>query len=158
MPRIVNEPFKLADLCLPIEFTSSYMLPSLFQDQPYEFEVFRLYNILSALRGPDIRGPGIEALKRIMTGRIRVVVFGTYLQYGPVMNSDPLTAFDIAQVKKILKEWFDGNNKVVGFSGRDCLRHYLIHTYYAVQATRSHQIWKNKHQADKLLSVLGKYT
>lgn len=115
------------------------------QDQQAVYEVF------SALRGPDVVGPGMAYIKKVITGRLRTIVFGENALYGPITTKRKLTKTEIEQVKRIVRKWGDTPH---GIPMSDSFYHYASHLASAVRRTRTHKIWGSPKLADELQVVL----
>lgn len=95
------------------------------------------YSVLGAVRGPDNAGTaGAESIKRIITGRIRAIVFTKDCCPGDY-NPEVLTRFDIPNVR--------------GFR-REVPAHYRNHLDDAINGSRGHAIWGGLE--DELLAAL----
>lgn len=96
----------------------------------------RQYDLLCALRGPD--GEGQDDLKRVVTARVRAIVF----EYVPARYEPyKLTPADVDRVREAMRT-LNGPS-----------RHCTAHLALAVRASRSHGIWGGL--ASELIKALG---
>ncbi len=112
------------------------------------------YDIMAAMRGPDVGGGTAEVIKLHVTARIRHIVFGDngnhmiayhdhcYTKNGSYYCKQPLTNEQVTLVSK----------------AREALRyecvggHFVVHLMKAVKATKDHPVWGGL--ADKLIAIL----
>lgn len=122
-------------------------------DQRKELTEKEIYDVVTALRGPDDYNFVSSALKTHVTARLRTIVFySNLIGTGADINYDLLTDNDIKGLEDNLYSESYPSMRMTGGP----LLHYLDHLIHAVRATKDHPIWNNK--VDKLLKVLMKYT
>ncbi len=103
----------------------------------------RLYDLLGALRGPDYIGDDAQALKLLVTARVRSILFGPenpLPSTGLTWSDAPLDLGRIENAKPSIRAL-----KVFGAQdGIQSPVHYLEHLAKAVEATMGHPVWGRK--------------
>jgi len=111
----------------------------------------RPYEILAAVRGPDVdlgeydtlQGYPTDQIKDLVTARVRAIVFEeSSVTEGSLYCSKPFDAEDLDDLKRLMDEV--GRHKEA--------RHFLQHLRRAVQASHEHPIWAQ--YAGEIIEVL----
>lgn len=108
----------------------------------------RIYDILSALRGPDYQVHCLLDLKAEITARLRAIVFGVpehdLLHWG-TFGLYELAVMSRGDVLKVLLAAKDAceirDRHDEGLYVPKSIRHFMAHTRKAIYATTAHPIW-----------------
>ena len=88
----------------------------------------RVYNLISAVRGPDIGA--LHPLKHLVTERIRYIVFQDVNIIDGLVRTDPLNISEL----NTLRDMPD-------FLRTESYHHFIVHLALAVEASIKHPIW-----------------
>ena len=106
----------------------------------------RLYDLMGALRGPDDYSSDAFCLKRLVTARVRSVLFGPGRPKADVnWVSMPLESEDIWGLGKVVCRLRAGGP----------MKHYVGHLRVAVEASAGHRVWGG-HAKALLKALRGK--
>lgn len=103
------------------------------------------YDIMGAIRGPDIEKRSTLTLKALITQRIRHIAFEGVMAGGVsyVTVPNPIGEYDLANIEEAIRE---AKAQVTGAD------HYLGHLASAVRSSLDHPTWGG--HGDKIASAL----
>lgn len=118
------------------------------------------YTLMSSLRGPDLRNPGLKVLKEELTARLRHVA--EVEEYGPLSCSTPFDEEALTRIRQALQaipDWVESilsAQPEIGESIARAVIHYLDHTIEAVLNSQFHPVWND--YAPTIIDVIGDCT
>lgn len=101
----------------------------------------QLYDVLTALRGPDGGFLYIRYVKQEVTARIRSIVFDEKDGIGALYNKKPMTLENVAGVNKALVQELEALSEERNFPADTNFQHYLGHLIAALYAVGTHEVW-----------------
>lgn len=96
-----------------------------------------LYDLSTAMRGPDDETDKLVHLKTHITNRLRAILFGPRpegAQSGPLWNDLQMSEKNFKGVAEILLFLRDGAHSIEWI-------HFVQHLWHAVNVTAKHEIW-----------------
>lgn len=101
----------------------------------------QLYDVLTALRGPDGGFSYISYAKQEVTARIRSIVFDNKAVICALYNPNPMTLENVAVLNKALVKELEALSEEKNAPADTNFQHYLGHLISALYVVESHEVW-----------------